>query len=107
MGSVAGCSDISGTYTKEGFRVGASDVVGGTKRGIRPSRTGITEEGDRVAVEAVSDGKTPGGKPYLNQYQFLFEFKNGKFTAVHEYIGPTHLGDKIKFLSFCANGSPV
>ncbi len=55
-----------GTRTKEGFRVGASGVVGGTKRGILLSPTGITAEGDRVAVEAVSDRvRRPGGKSLL------------------------------------------
>ncbi|HIE87320.1 MAG: nuclear transport factor 2 family protein [bacterium] len=88
---VAGSADISGTYTKEGFRVGGSGVVGGTKSGIRLSSTGITAKGDRVAAEAVSDGETLEGKRCLNQYQFLFEFKNGKFTAVREYMDPMHV----------------
>ena len=72
---VAGSTDISGTSTKEGFREPASGVVGGTKGGIRLSLTGITAEGNRVAVEVVSDGETLEGKRYLNQYHFLFEFK--------------------------------
>ncbi len=88
---VAGSTDISGTYTKEGFREPASGVVGGTKGGIRLSLTGITAEGNRVAVEAVSDDETLEGKRYLNQYHFLFEFKNGKFTAVREYMDPMHV----------------
>jgi hypothetical protein len=91
LGLVAGSTDISGTYTKEGFREPASGVVGGTKGGILQSPTGITAEGDRVAVEAVSDGETLDGKRYLNQYHFLFEFKNGKFTAVCEYMDPMHV----------------
>ena len=88
---VAGSTDISGTYTKEGFRELASGVAGGTRGGIRLSPTGITAEGDRVAVEAVSDGETLDGKRYLNQYHFLFEFKNGKFIAVREYMDPMHV----------------
>ena len=88
---VAGSTDISGTYTKEGFRELASGVAGGTRAGIRLSPTGITAEGDRVAVEAVSYGETLDGKRYLNQYHFLFEFKNGKFIAVREYMDPMHV----------------
>jgi ketosteroid isomerase-like protein len=91
LGLVAGSTDISGTYTKEGFRELASGVVGGTKGGIRLSPTGITAEGNRVAVEVVSDGETLEGKRYLNQYHFLSEFKNGKFTAVCEYMDPMHV----------------
>lgn len=88
---VAGTTDISGTYTKEEFRELAKGVVGGTKSGISLTATGITAEGNRVAVEAVSDGETVEGKRYLNQYHFLFEFNNGKFIAVREYMDPMHV----------------
>jgi len=88
---VAGTTDISGTYTKEGFRELASGVVGGTKAGITLSPTGVTAEGNRVAVEALSDGETLEGARYLNQYHFLFEFKDGKIFAVREYMDPMHV----------------
>ncbi len=88
---VAGSTDISGTYTKQEFLDLASSVAGGTKAGIRLTPTGITAEGNRVAVEAVSDGETMDGKSYQNQYHFLFEFKNGKFIAVREYMDPMHV----------------
>lgn len=90
---VAGSTDISGTYSKEAFRELASGVAGGTKAGIALSATGMTAEDNRVAVEAVSDGETLDGKRYLNQYHFLFECKNGKLTAVREYMDPMHVRD--------------
>ena len=58
------------------------------KSAIRLSPTGITAEGDRVEVESVSDVETLEGKRYLNQYRFLFELKNEKFTAIHNYMDP-------------------
>jgi len=88
---VAGTTDISGTYTKEEFRELVNGVAGGTKTGIRLTSTGMTAEGNRVAVEAVSDGETQDGKRYLNQYHFLFEVKGGKFVAVREYMDPMHV----------------
>lgn len=90
---VAGTTGISGTYTKSAFFELASGVAGGTKAGIRLSPTGITAEGNRVAVEAVSDGETTDGKRYLNQYHFLFEFNGNKFIAVREYMDPMHVAD--------------
>lgn len=88
---VAGSTDISGTYSKKEFLELASGVAGGTKAGIHLSPTGITAEGNRVAVEAISDGETMAGKRYQNKYHFLFEFKNQKFVAVREYMDPMHV----------------
>ena len=51
----------------------------------------ITAEGDRVEVESVSDVETLEGKRYLNQYRFLFELKNEKFIAIHNYMDPMHV----------------
>ena len=90
---VAGDTGISGTYSKAAFLELASGVAGGTRKGIRLTPTGITAEGSRVAVEALSDGETTAGKRYQNQYHFLFEFRNGKFTAVREYMDPKHVAD--------------
>ncbi len=58
------------------------------KSAIRLSPTGITAEGDRVEVESVSDVETLEAKRYLNQYRFLFELKNEKFIAIHNYMDP-------------------
>ncbi|MFK7915819.1 MAG: nuclear transport factor 2 family protein [Pseudomonadales bacterium] len=90
---VAGDTEISGTYSKPEFLELASGVAGGTRNGIRLSPTGITAEGSRVAVEALSDGETSDGKHYHNQYHFLFEFSQGKFIAVREYMDPKHVAD--------------
>ena len=51
----------------------------------------ITAEGDRVEVESVSDVETLEAKRYLNQYRFLFELKNEKFIAIHNYMDPMHV----------------
>ena len=101
---VAGSTEISGTCTQEEFRELARGVVGGTKVGIRLSPTGITAEGDRVEVESVSGVKTLECKRFLNSDHFLFEFKNGKFIAIHQHIDPMHVqevfGAQIKVLIY-------
>ncbi|MEM9621657.1 MAG: hypothetical protein AAF993_08415, partial [Pseudomonadota bacterium] len=83
--------EISGTYSKSAFRELVEGVVGGTRAGVQLTPTGITAEGDRVAVEAVSSGETLDGKTYNNEYHFLFVCRNGKLTAVREYMDPMHV----------------
>ena len=88
---VSGTTDISGTYSKEEFRELATGITGGTKAGVQLTSTGMTAEGNRVAAEAVSDGETLEGKRYQNKYHFLFELRDGKITAVREYMDPMHV----------------
>ena len=90
---VAGTTSISGTYSKGGFLELASGVAGGTRGGIALTPTGITAEGNRVAVEAVSDGETLNGKRYQNRYHFLFEFQGNQIHAVREYMDPMHVAE--------------
>ena len=47
--------------------------------------TGVTAEGDRVAMEAKGSGKLADGRMYENTYHFLFVFRNGRICAVKEY----------------------
>jgi ketosteroid isomerase-like protein len=58
-----------------------------TKFDARPefTRTGVTVEGNRVAIEAVSDCVLKSGRRYQNAYHFLFEIESGRLTKVHEY----------------------
>lgn len=55
-------------------------------KGMRVTPTGLTAEGDRVAVEAESSGETATGRTYNNQYHFLFEVRDGKIQAAREYL---------------------
>jgi ketosteroid isomerase-like protein len=70
--------------------------------GFNMSVSGITAEGDRVAVEAESRNHTVAGKLYNNFYHFLFEFRDGKVIRGMEYTNPQHaievLGDVVKGL---------
>ena len=47
--------------------------------------TGVTAEGDRVAVEAEAEIELVNDKIYQNTYHFLFLFKNGKICCSKEY----------------------
>ena len=68
---------------------------GGTKidGGLRVTPTGLTAEGDRVAVEAESFAKMKNGKTYQNKYHFLFIVRDGKIQSVKEYLDTIHANE--------------
>jgi uncharacterized protein len=43
-------------------------------------------EGDTVIVELVNRGTSATGKPYENEYCFVFELAGGKIRAIREYV---------------------
>lgn len=47
---------------------------------------GVTDGGDRVAVEARSIGRLPDGSTYRNNYHFLFAFAEGLIIDIREYL---------------------
>jgi ketosteroid isomerase-like protein len=90
---VAGSFPLSGTKTKAQF----AELLGGMGSkmdgAMRLTPTGVTAEGDRVAVEAESYAKMKNGKTYQNQYHFLFTVRDGKIQAVKEYLDTIHAND--------------
>ena len=46
----------------------------------------MTAEEDRVAVKAHSTGVTADGKPYCNEYHFLFWFADDRIVKIEEYL---------------------
>jgi ketosteroid isomerase-like protein len=45
----------------------------------------IVAEGEIVVVEARGENVTRDGKPYENSYCYVFEFRDGKVSALTEY----------------------
>ncbi|MGE0830991.1 MAG: nuclear transport factor 2 family protein [Hyphomonadaceae bacterium] len=60
---------------------------------LRLDITGVTAEGDRVAVEAVSHAELTNGRLYNNHYHFLIVFRDGKITQVKEYNDSLHAAE--------------
>jgi ketosteroid isomerase-like protein len=57
---------------------------------------GMIGEGNRVAMEAHSEGELVDGKLYRNTYHFLFEFDDeGKITRMREHCDSQHVLDTI------------
>jgi hypothetical protein len=60
------------------------------------TETGITAEGDRVAMEAKSDGELVSGNRYSNVYHFLFVFDaDGRLREVKEHMNTAHFTETL------------
>ena len=77
---------ISGSYGKEQISQYAVGILQVFPQGIRFTIQAMTAEGERVAVEAESEGMHVSGKLYSNQYHFLFRFREGKVVEFKEYM---------------------
>ncbi len=84
---------ISGQYSKAQITAAAGAIFENFPQGLAFNITGITAEGERVAVEAESDGMYISGKRYHNQYHFLFIFRDGKLVTLREYLDTEHATD--------------
>ena len=77
---------ISGSYGKAQIRDYAAGVLQVFPQGIRFTIQAMTAEGERVAVEASSEGQHVSSVLYTNQYHFLFIFRAGKIVEFKEYM---------------------
>ena len=77
---------ISGVFTKDQARVGATQILGAFPEGIKFVSHDLTAEDDRVAVQAESFAVHVSGKPYNNKYHFLVRFRDGLITEFKEYM---------------------
>ena len=82
----SGSTLISGTRHASEVAEFAGGVLQAFPDGLEFVVTGMTAEGDRVAVECYSKGRHVTGIDYRNQYHFLFECRDGKVAALREYM---------------------
>jgi ketosteroid isomerase-like protein len=68
--------------------------------------TGVTADGDRVAVEARCDARLRDGARYHNTYHFLLEFEDGKVKLAKEYNDTRHSTETVGALLLRASRSP-
>jgi uncharacterized protein len=61
--------------------------------GLAISVLDCVAEGDRVAVEFESSGDLRNGRQYRQQYHSLLQFRDGKVSAVREYLDTLHVQD--------------
>jgi hypothetical protein len=61
--------------------------------GLAMTVTGTVAEGERVALEVVSQGDLRNGRQYRQSYHVLMEFRDGRIAAVREYLDTQHVHD--------------
>ncbi len=92
---------ISGVSDRDQIAVFAGGIFDVFPQGLHFSVINMTAEGDRVAVEAQSEGEHISGKIYSNQYHFLFQFRDGKLLKLKEYMDTEQVTDVL-----CAGQRP-
>ncbi len=84
---------ISGRFSKAQIQGAAGQIYEVFPQGIQFTLDALTAEGERVAVEAHSQGRHVSGKLYTNEYHFLFEFRDGKLAVLKEYMDTERVTD--------------
>ena len=85
--TVTGTTGWSKTY--RGKTAILSDLIAPLRRVLAPPlkthARRIIDAGDIVVVEARGENVTRDGKPYENNYCYVFEFRDGQVAALTEY----------------------
>lgn len=84
---------ISGRFNKEQINAAGSAIFAAFPQGLKFTIHGMVGEGDKVAVEAESEGMHISGQRYNNLYHFLFEFRDGLLYSLKEYMDTEHVTD--------------
>lgn len=84
---------ISGTFGKEQIADAARRALEVFPDGLTFKVTDMVAEGNKVAVEAESEGEHVSGKIYSNEYHFLFEFRDGHLLRLREYMDTETITD--------------
>ena len=86
----AGSLPFSGRKSRAEAIGNAPLVLGMFPSGLEFEIVGMTAEGERVAIEAISRGTHVGGKSYANHYHFLMRVQDGKIVEFKEYMDTEH-----------------
>ncbi|HEY6131995.1 MAG TPA: nuclear transport factor 2 family protein [Halioglobus sp.] len=84
---------ISGFFSRDQINAAAGGIFDVFPEGLTFTALSMVGEGDKVAVEATSEGKHISGKIYSNEYHFLFEFRAGKLFRLKEYMDTERVTD--------------
>lgn len=84
---------ISGTFSREQIAAAAGGIFDVFPHGIKFEIVDMIAEGDKVAVEALSEGEHVSGQVYSNDYHFLFRLRDGKLVELKEYMDTERVTD--------------
>lgn len=85
-----GALPFSGTHDKVEALELTKLITAAFPQGLRFTIDAMTVEGERVAVEAHSEGMHASGRLYRNQYHFLVKIRDGKIVMLKEYMDTQH-----------------
>jgi uncharacterized protein len=71
---------------KQAVRAFLDSVMQAFPGGLKTEINKAYGEGDTVIIELVNRGTSVTGKPYENEYCFVFELADGKIQAIREYV---------------------
>jgi len=71
---------------KEAVRAFLGGVTQAFPAGLKTEFKKAYGDGDTVIVELVNRGTSATGKPYENEYCFVYELARGKIRAIREYV---------------------
>jgi len=71
---------------KEAVRAFLGGVTQAFPAGLKTEIKKAYGDGDTVIVELVNRGTSATGKPYENEYCFVYEVAGGKVRAIREYV---------------------
>ena len=80
----------AGWYDKARIRKLFEFMIGRLKGGLRMEVVSVLADGDRVALEVVSEGELDNGRRYNNEYFVLFKIVDGEIREVREYNDTLH-----------------
>ncbi|MEZ5502030.1 MAG: nuclear transport factor 2 family protein [Halioglobus sp.] len=84
---------ISGVFSRDQIAASAGGIFDVFPDGLAFTVQSMIAEGNKVAVEARSEGRHVSGKMYCNEYHFLFEFRDGKLLRLKEYMDTERVTD--------------
>lgn len=81
-----GFGQVSGWRNRETMLATAAAFREIVPTGFRPTIHKVVAEGDTVVLEFEGNAELSNGKPYCNQYVFIFTFRDGKIRQLNEYF---------------------
>ncbi|WP_329410422.1 nuclear transport factor 2 family protein [Nocardia vinacea] len=84
-------TNASGEFTRDAYLGAMQRFASLFDTPLNIEIAGITDGGERVAVEATSQGALPNGQSYRNTYHFLLLFDAGRLKEIREYLDPRQL----------------
>jgi len=94
---VSPTSVSSGTHTKEDWLQMMTGVFSDLARPMTLQMNDFTAEDDRVSLTMAGSMQFKNGKVYNGHYHTLFFLRDGKISAMNEYLDTYHVGEVFGF----------